>query len=577
MSESQERYAIAACVSNDGLWDWNLETNEIYFSLRWTAILGFSEGEIGNSPDDWLKRVHSKDLGRLLGSLSDHLHRGAPQFQSEHRLLHQSGSYRWVRARGIAVRNRSDHPIRLVGWLTDITDQKQQEARLKHDAWHDPLTDLPNRAYFRGQLQRVATKGFSQPSNIFALLYLDVDSFKRLNDTLGHTVGDQTLIAIANRLTHSVRPGDTISRIGGDEFAILLTRLGGEGEALQIAQRIQKSLELPVKIGEHELTVSVSIGIALSSLSHDKPADFLRDADAAMYQAKALGGGQYTVYQKSDRLSERTVGLLEDLREAVEQGRLSLRYQPIAALPTGPVLGCEAHLLWEHPERGTLSPEDFLPLAEEAGLAARIRDWMIWGACEQAKRWRDLGIEPIRVTVGIRPQLAELPGLFEAATDALAKTGLDPRLLRITLSESTLLESTSATLQGLHELTSAGVRFSVGDFGMEYSSLVCLRRLPIHCLQIDGEFVRELKADPTSGAVTGGLIELAHSFGLQVTADGVDTEDQLAFLRSKKCDEFQGQIISPPLDPEACTSYLRQRVALPVPGSASVAYRVQSA
>jgi len=289
--ESDERYAIAASAGDEGLWDWNLEKNEIYFSPRWKVMVGCGEEEIGDSPDEWLKRVHSKDLGRLLGRLSDHLHRGADRFESEHRILHKDGGYRWVLARGIAVRQDSGNAVRLVGWLTDITDRKRNEDRLKHDAWHDALTDLPNRAYFHGQLQRAATRSYGRPHQCFALLYLDVDNFKQLNDGMGHSVGDQVLIAIANRLKNSVRPGDTIARIGGDEFAILLARLGDEREAGHIAERIQKALALPVKIGANEHSISVSIGVALSSLSHDKPGDFLRDADAAMYQAKADGTG----------------------------------------------------------------------------------------------------------------------------------------------------------------------------------------------------------------------------------------------------------------------------------------------
>ena len=563
MRESDERYAIAASAGDDGLWDWNLEKNEIYFSPRWKAMLGYGEEEIGESPDEWLKRVHSKDLGRLLGRLSDHLHRGADRFESEHRILHHDGGYRWVLARGIAVRQDSGNAVRLVGWLTDITDRKRNEDRLKHDAWHDALTDLPNRAYFRGQLQRAATRSYGRPQQGFALLYLDVDNFKELNDGLGHSVGDQVLIAIANRLKNSVRPGDTIARIGGDEFAILLARLGDEREAGHIAERVQKALTLPVKIGANEHSISVSIGIALSSLSHDKPGDFLRDADAAMYQAKADGGGQHRVFEKGSGWGETSSDSLgDDLKKALGRGELRVAYQPIIALPAGRVAGSTAVLRWEHESKGTLSAEDFAFVAEQQGLAGEIHAWQLQEACSQMKQWLDGGLAPGRLTMEISPAQLREDDIADTVQQALTRNGLDARTMRLEITENALLETSAESLRALEELSEAGLQISVGELGMEYSSLIYLKRFPISHLKIDGQLIRDLHPEGSNANITAGLIELAHSLGLQVTIDNIGTPEQLAFLRSKRCDEFQGSMISAALDANEFAAFIQTNTDL---------------
>jgi diguanylate cyclase (GGDEF)-like protein/PAS domain S-box-containing protein len=563
--ESEERYAIAASAGDDGLWDWNLETNEVYFSPRWKSMLGYEENEIDDSPDEWLKRVHSKDLGRLLGRLSDHLHRGAERFESEHRVLHRDGGYRWMLARGIAVRENSGTAVRLVGWLTDITARKRNEDRLKHDAWHDALTDLPNRAYFSGQLQRAATRSYGGSQQGFALLYLDVDNFKELNDGLGHTVGDQVLIAIANRLKHSVRPGDTIARIGGDEFAILLARLGDEREASHIAERIQKALSLPVKIGEHELSISVSIGVALSSLSNDKPGDFLRDADLAMYEAKAGGGGRHRIFEKGEGSGISGAGLgAADLGQAIEQGQFRVVYEPALALPALTVTGCTASLLWDHPSRGPLAWESFQGPAAQQGLSDALLRWLLKDACSRMKAWLDAGLSPGRLTIKVDHAWLRQPPLLETVRETLSATGLEAKALRIELTENALLESGSETWKQLEGCVDAGLQIAVGELGMEYSSLIYLKRRPISMLKIDGLLVRDVPADMSSATITGGLIELAHSLGLKVSIGGINTPEQLAFLRAKRCDEFQGPIISAPVAAEAFEDFIRRHGDLSV-------------
>jgi diguanylate cyclase (GGDEF)-like protein/PAS domain S-box-containing protein len=557
--QTAQRYAIAAQAATDGLWDWNLQANEIYFSPRWKSMLGLAEDIVGNHPDEWLDRVHGKDLGRLLGRLSDHLHRGAAQFESEHRVLHGDGSYRWMRSRGIAVRGPEGEPVRMVGWQTDITDRKAAEDRLKHEAWHDPLTDLPNRAYFQGQLQRAAAQLSTQPGRLFALLFLDLDHFKEINDTLGHTLGDQVLIALSDRLRHSVRPGDTVSRIGGDEFAILLKNLKDPAEASHIAERIQRDLAHPFKVGEHQVMMQLSIGISLSSDSPDKPADLLRNADAAMYRAKSLGRARFELFNPQQDTPASGHYLEAALSRALENGEFRVHYQPIATLPEGRVRCCEALLRWQDPQKGLMLPNEFLPVAEETGMILQIGDWMLRKACADAKAWRDAGT-PVRVSVNISGRQFTGQNLYDAVSRALMEAGLDPHLLQLELSESVMMEATSASIEPLLALSGIGVRICLDDFGMGYSSLIYLRRFPISRLKIDSFYIRELGADSSDATMAAGLIALAHSLGLKIVAERVETPEQLEFLRSEDCDEVQGDVICQPLSSEDCLEFLQKRV-----------------
>ena len=560
----EQRYAIAARAAVDGLWDWNLQANEVYFSPRWKSMLGFGDGEIGSHPNEWLDRVHSRDLGRLLGRLSDHLHRGAAHFESEHRVLHRDGTYRWMRSRGIAVRNDAGEAIRVVGWQADVTDRKRAEDRLKHEAWHDPLTDLPNRSYFQGQLQRAAAQSSTQPGRLFALLFLDLDHFKEINDSLGHTLGDQVLIALATRLKHSVRPGDTVSRIGGDEFAILLKNLKDPLEASHIAERIQKDLSHPFKVGDHEVLVGLSIGISLSSDSPEKPADLLRNADAAMYRAKSLGRARYELFNPQDDTPSAESHYLEAaLSRALENQEFRVHYQPIVVMPEGTIGCCEALLRWHEPQKGLVLPDEFLPVAEETGMIIHIGDWLLRKACVDAKSWRDAGT-PTRVSVNISGRQFAEQNLYDLVSRALMETGLDPHLLQLELTESVMMEATAATIEPLLQLSAIGVQICLDDFGMGYSSLIYLRRFPISRLKIDGFYIREISSDPTDATMAAGLIALAHSLGLKVVAERVETAEQLEFLCSEDCDEVQGDIICPALSAEDCREFLQRRVELAV-------------
>jgi diguanylate cyclase (GGDEF)-like protein/PAS domain S-box-containing protein len=561
LRESEARYALAARAANDGLWDWNLRTDSIYYAPRWKAMLGIEESAVVDTPEVWFHRVHEDDRARLQSNLQEHLDGQTSHFESEHRVMHRDGSYRWMLSRGIAVRDEAGRPIRIAGSQTDITARKQAERQLLYDALHDPLTGLPNRNFFMGQLERAFKEGPRRSGRMFGILFLDIDRFKLVNDSLGHLVGDQLLVAIADRLKVCLRPGDTIARLGGDEFAILVENLKNVGDATLIAERIQKELALPFRVADQDVFTSASIGIRLNNSGRGSAEDLLRDADTAMYRAKAQGRARYELFTQG--MHTRAVEYLRtetDLRRALERNELLVHYQPIVSLDSGEIIACEALIRWQHPERGLVLPGEFVPVAEETGLILSISAWLLRTACAQVRSWQEAGLPRIRLAVNISPRQLKQENLFNTVSLALFEAGLGPESIELELTETALMESTEETIKPLVELSSKGVQIALDDFGTGYSSLMYLRRFPISNLKIDASFVRDILTDPGDAAIASGLIALAHSLDLRVTAEGVETMDQLEFLRRRKCDHVQGHVISPPLDAGECTVLLRRGV-----------------
>jgi diguanylate cyclase (GGDEF)-like protein/PAS domain S-box-containing protein len=561
LRESEARYALAARAANDGLWDWNLRTDSIYYAPRWKAMLGIEESAVVDTPEVWFHRVHEDDRARLQANLQEHLDGHTSHFESEHRVMHRDGSYRWMLSRGIAVRDESGLPIRIAGSQTDITARKQAERQLLYDALHDPLTGLPNRNYFMGQLERAAKEGPRRGGRMFGILFLDIDRFKLVNDSLGHLVGDQLLVSIADRLKICLRPGDTIARLGGDEFAILIENLKGVDDATHIAERIQKELALPFRVAEQDVFTSASIGITLNNAVRGSAEELLRDADTAMYRAKAQGRARYELFNQG--MHTRAIDFLRTetaLRRALERNELLVHYQPIVSLETGEIIRCEALIRWQHPERGLVLPGEFIPLAEETGLILPMSGWLLRTAFAQVKAWQDAGLPRFRLAVNISPRQLKQENLFNTVSHALFEADLGPESLELELTESALMESTEETIKPLVELFAKGVQISLDDFGTGYSSLMYLRRFPISNLKIDASFVRDITTDPGDAAIASGLIALAHSLDLRVTAEGVETMEQLEFLRRRRCDHVQGHVISPPLSADKCTELLRRGV-----------------
>jgi len=460
------------------------------------------------------------------------------------------------------VRTPSGEPIGVVTTCEDITERKWVEDQLRRNAFWDALTGLANRALFMDRLGRAMERSKRRPDCVYAVLFLDLDRFKLVNDSLGHIVGDRLLEQAARRLEGCVRPGDTVARLGGDEFAILAEEIRDVGDAVQIADRIHRALNQPHRLDGHEVFATASIGITLGTRTYDHPEAVLRDADAAMYRAKARGKARHEVF--GDEMVGDARGVLQldtDLRRALEREEFQMHYQPIVSLASGETVGAEALVRWRHPERGLLLPEEFIPVAEETGLISRLGEWALQEACTRGGAWHGEGFAGLRIAVNVSPRQfrhGNLPALLRRVLQA---THLDPVLLTIELTESALLESLEESVRSMQELKALGLKISLDDFGTGYSSLSYLRRFPVDTLKIDQSFVQNVTTDPRDAAITTSVIALAHSLNLTVIAEGVETRDQLAFLREAKCEEIQGFVFSPAVLPEAFEQIVRGKGA----------------
>jgi len=548
LRESEERYALAIRAANDGIWDWNLKTNEIYFSTRWKAILGYKENEIGNNPDDWFNRIHPEDQKLVQTNLVSHIKGFTPQFQCEYRIQQSNGNYLWVLSRGLVVRDIKGLPYRMAGSQSDITSRKLVEERLAHDALHDALTGLPNRVLFMDRLDNRLSHTKRNPNNLFAVMFIDLDRFKVVNDSLGHAVGDQLLIIIASRLKLCLRPEDTVSRLGGDEYAILINEVKDVSDAIRIANRIKAGLVTTALLGTVERSPTASIGIAMVNSRYKTAGELIRDADTAMYRAKALGGNRHQLFDESMYINAVELIQLEgELKHAVAHEEWLVYYQPIISLANGETIGAEALVRWLHPRRGIVSPQEFIHIAEDTGLIVPIGEFVLRTACMQAKAWRDAGNPNLWVSVNISGRQFHDQNLLEMIKEVLGDTGLPSSGLRLEITESEAIRNMEYTIKVLEDLNKLGVCVSLDDFGTGYSSLNYLRRFPLKCLKIDQSFIQDINLNQKSESLTKTIIAMARSLDLEVVAEGVEKEEQISFLRSQLCDNVQGYLLSHPI------------------------------
>lgn len=560
LRESEERYALAARGANDGLWDWNIQTGRVYFSPRWKSMLGWRENEIGDSPDEWFNRIHDADRERVQEEIAAHRKGSTPHFESEHRMLHKDGSFRWMLNRGLAVADGSGSTLRMAGSQTDITERKVS----------DPLTGLPNRLLFVDRLGRLIKHAKRRKDALFAILFLDLDGFKMINDSMGHLIGDQLLIGVANRLEKCLRSTDTlarlgetftVARLGGDEFTVILDYLKDPNDAKAAADRLMKALAPPFILGGKEVFTSVSIGIALSSTAYEEPEDMLRDADTAMYRAKSLGKARFEVFDADMRASVMARLQLEtDLRGALERTEFQNFYQPIVSLDTGQIVGFEALLRWQHPTRGLLGPEEFILVAEETGLIRELGWWNLHEACRQVSEWRagSDGHRDLIISVNLSAKQFLQPNLVADIRKLLHDLSLSPDALKLEITESAVMADPSAAVEMLQQIKAIGIRLAIDDFGTGYSSLSYLHRFPLDTLKIDRSFIRDMQIGGEGMEIARTILPMANNLRLDVVAEGVETIEQVALLKQLHCSYAQGYYFSKPLSAEGSRALLHK-------------------
>jgi PAS domain S-box-containing protein len=578
LRRSQARYELAARGANDGLWDWDLQRNQVYYSPRWKEALGHADHEVADDPQAWLGRVHPEDRPGLDARIRTHLAGGTGHLVAEYRLRHADGSLRWMLSRGVAVRDAvSGRPTRMAGSQTDIDDQKKMEEQLRRLALHDALTGLPNRTLFTDRLSRAFARARRRRrSESLAIIFVDIDRFKNINDSLGHPIGDSVLTLIAARVRaclertfplsevedEETRPGTrrlltwTLARMGGDEFIVLLEEIGSLRDATQAAQALEAEFKQSVQVEGRDLFVTLSTGIALGPGGYARPDDLLRDADTAMYRAKASGRGRFEIFdeQMLARAHEQ-LRLETDLHQAMARCEFHVVFQPILELDGGRLRGFEALLRWNHPERGLIPPARFIPLAEEIGLILPLGRMMLTEACRRLKSWHDLGPAWRDLTLATNLSLRQIyhPGLEEEIVGVLDEMGVDPATLYFEITENTLIEHPKQVIKVLTRLKRRGFGVAIDDFGTGYSSLAMLQDLPVDILKIDQVFVSRM--DERKGRqIVATIVSLGRALGHEVIAEGIETDEQAAELRRLRCALGQGFLFSEPLEAAAVES-----------------------
>lgn len=555
--ESEERYALATAGSNDGIWDWDLRTNRIFYSKRWKEMLGFQDPDVTDQLTEWTSRVHPEDRTRVDTDLKAHLDGVDSHFENEHRMQHRDGTYRWMLSRGLAVRDSHGTAYRMAGSQTDITTGKVA----------DPLTGLPNRVLFMDRLNRLAERVRRKPSHLFALLFLDLDRFKLINDSLGHMAGDQLLVAFARRIERGLRSSDTVSRfsegtlarLGGDEFTVLLDDLKDPSDAVKVGERLIESMRRPFTICGSEIFANLSIGVALSSTGYDRAEDLLRDADTAMYRAKSLGRGRLELFDLEMRKSAvARLGIENDLRYAAQRKEFVNWYQLIVSLKTGKIRGLEALVRWQHPSRGIVFPSEFIGIAEETGIIVPLGEQVMREACKQIWMWQELyPTDPqLMVSVNLSAKQFMQADLVATIRDALQSSGVDPETVKLEITESMVMGDPENSRKVLRDLKNLGLRIGMDDFGTGYSSLSYLHSFPLDTLKIDRSFVSGMEKETDKLEIVRTIISLAHNLNLDVIAEGVETPEQMSLLSGLGCEFGQGYLFSRPLEPIAAGDLL---------------------
>ncbi|MBI5891408.1 MAG: EAL domain-containing protein [Nitrosomonadales bacterium] len=560
LRESEARWSFALEGGGDCVWDWNLLSNEVSLSKGGKGMFGFADDEIGNHISEWNARVHPEDVAGLLVQVSDFFHRKQDKFMAEYRVRCKDDSWKWILTRGMVSHRGEDGRVtRMIGTHTDLTERKQAEETIRRQAHYDALTQLPNRRLFRDRLEQTIRLSRRDHSP-FALMLIDLDHFKEVNDTMGHDAGDFLLVDAAQRILHCVRESDTVARMGGDEFVVILPDIDDPANIERIAQKIIGKLASPFLLGEEKAFISASIGITLYPSDADSMETLLKNADQAMYVAKSLGRNRMSYFTPvMQENAQKRMRLVNDLRDALAFNQFQVYYQPIVELATGDIHKAEALLRWIHPTRGMVSPAEFIPLAEETGMIVEIGDWVLQQAMQQVKRLQASHHKSFQISVNKSPVQFhnDNPLKAEEWLQEMERNGLHAGSLVVEITEGVLLDDAGNIKERLLASRDAGIQVAIDDFGTGYSSLAYLKKFDIDYLKIDQTFVNNLGNHPDDMALCEAIIVMAHKLGLKVIAEGVETEQQRLLLLDAGCDYAQGFLFSKAIPADEFETLLR--------------------
>lgn len=571
LARSEERFRIAVQGSQHGIWDWDLQTNSVYYAPQWNQLVGCSEGSIGTSPDEWFSRIVSGHLTKFHEAITELSEGETDLLDIELEMTHADGLARWMLCRATAHQDEHGKVTRLAGSLADITELKAAQERLRVLAHHDRLTGLPNRAVFTERVSHALACAKREPSRSFAVLFGDFDGFKTVNDSLGHAIGDAMLIRASDCFRSMLREVDTVARMGGDEFAIILDDVNGPKNALETAERLIDSFREPYSLKGHEVISTLSLGLVMSGSKYETAEEMLRDADAAMYQAKTSGKSRVQIFdEKMHEAAMRRLDTERELRAATRDfaamdREFRLQYQPIVELADGRIAGFEALLRWDHPISGMIPPDRFIPIAEDAGMIIPLGEWTLHRACEQAVIWRrNLGpSRPFKVNVNLSRRQLMLPDLIPMLQRVIEQTGVRPADLVLELTETSMMDARIDAVKIMNKIRDMGVGMAMDDFGTGHSSLSCLRQFPIQTLKIDRAFLLAITERREFSAVVQAIITLAYNLNLNVVAEGVENDAQLVQLQAMECGCAQGFYFSRPVDAVDATRLLDGGLQLP--------------
>jgi diguanylate cyclase (GGDEF)-like protein/PAS domain S-box-containing protein len=569
-----DHYHLATRGDNDGLWDWNLTTNRVHFAPRWVAMVGYAEHQVGQSPDEWLGRVHPEEREEVRREIDQRLADGSGEFSLRHRMLHKDGTYRWTTCHAAIVRDQSGRAVRMMGFHADVSAETLA----------DPLTGLPNRLLLIDRLERAVEHARHSPDWLYAALVVDLDRPPAAREERGTDGSDPLLAAAARRLETCLRTGSApaslggeyvVTRLDGDQFGILLEGLRRMGDAGVSAERVLAGMMAPFSAGGREVFVQASVGIAVSATGYHRAEDVLRDADMAVHRARALGMGRCVVFDTAALDSARAQAEMDaELERAIERREFVLFYQPIVSLATNRVAGLEALVRWRHPKRGLVPPMEFIPPAEKTGAIVRIGAWVVREACRQLAAWRATipSARDIWVSVNLSSVQFRDPTLFEQIGGAIRDARLPPGCLMVELTESTVMDNPAAAKGLVMKLRVLGVRVGIDDFGTGHSALASLHQFPADFLKVDRSFVRGLDSQQDMAEIVKTVNGLAERLGLEVIAEGIERAEQLAVIRSLRCGYVQGFLLARPADSEKTAAILEDGLAVvgerePVPAA----------